>query len=53
MRSLQTKIDNYKKSVTKEQETNEDRADHDVLNKVEADINHVKKLIELSAAKRE
>ena len=51
VRSLQTEIDNYKKSVTKEQETNEELTM--MLNKVEADINHVKKLIELSAAKRE
>lgn len=51
MRSLQTEIDNYKKSITKEQERNEELTM--MVNKVEADINHVKKQIEVSAAKRE
>lgn len=44
-------IDNYKKSINKEQEKNEDLTM--MLNKLDADIEHTKKKIESSTIKRE
>ena len=49
LQSLETEIENYKKSITKEQERNEGLTM--MVNKVEADIAHVKRQIEASEAK--
>ena len=51
LRSLETEVDNYKKNITKEQERNEGLTM--MLNKVEADIAHIKRQIEASVAKLE
>lgn len=51
MRSLETEIDNYKKSVIKEQERNEELTM--MLNKLNADIEHIQKQIESSMMKKE
>lgn len=49
--SLETEIENYKKSITKEQERNEELTM--MLNKLNTDIEHVKKNIETSMVKKE
>ena len=51
LQSLETEVDNYKKNITKEQEKNEGLTM--MLNKVEADIAHIKRQIEASEAKLE
>lgn len=51
MRSLETEIENYKKSIIKEQERNEELTM--MLNKLNADIEHVKKNVEASMIKKE
>lgn len=51
VRNLETEIDNYKKSIIKEQERNEELTM--MLNKLSADIEHVKKQIETSMIKKE
>lgn len=51
LQSLETEVDNYKKNITKEQERNE--ALTMMLNKVEADVAHIKRQIEASEAKLE
>ena len=51
VRSMETEVENYKKNITKEQERNEQLTL--MLNKVNADIAHVKRQIEVSAMKRE
>ena len=49
--SINTELENYKKSIMKEQEHNEQLTL--LLNKIETDINYVIKQIELSTAKKE
>lgn len=51
LRSLETEVENYKKNITKEQERNEGLTM--MVNKVEADIAHIKRQIEASEAKLE
>ena len=51
MQSLNTEADNYKKSITKEQERNEELTM--LLNKVNADITHVTKQIEVSVHRKD
>lgn len=51
IRSLSTEVDNYKKSILKEEERNEELTM--MLNKVNADIAHVNKQIEASMAKKD
>lgn len=51
VRSLGTEADNYKKSILKEQEKNE--ALTMLLNKVNADIVHVSKQIEISVNRKD
>lgn len=51
LQSLETEVDNYKRNITKEQERNEGLTM--MLNKVEADIAHIKGQIEASEAKLE
>lgn len=51
MKSLETEIDGYKKSIQKEEEKNETLTM--VLNKAETDISVTKKLITQSQAKQE
>lgn len=51
IRSMETEMDNYKKSIVKEQENNEKLTL--LLNKIMADIMHVQSQIERSMAKRE
>ena len=48
---METEIENYKKSITSEQQRNEELTL--MLNKVGADISHVKRQLEASTAKRE
>lgn len=43
--------DNYKKSIIREEEKNEELTM--LLNKINADINHITKQIEISASKRD
>ena len=51
VRSLATEADNYKKSIIKEEEKNEELTM--LLNKVNADVAHVSKQIETSVAKKD
>ena len=51
IRSLDMEVDNYKKSIIKEEERNEELTM--LLNKVNADISHITKQIETSASKRD
>ena len=51
LRSLETEVENYKKNITKEQEKNEGLTM--MLNKVEADIAHIRRQVEASEAKLE
>ena len=51
LQSLETEVDNYKKNITKEQERNEGLTM--MVNKVEADIAHIKGQIDASEAKLE
>ncbi len=51
MRSLEAEIDNYKKGINKEQERNEELTM--MLNKLNADIGHIKKQIDSSMIKNE
>lgn len=49
--SMNTEVDNYKKSIIKEEERNEELTM--MLNKVNADIRHFTKQIENSVSKKE
>lgn len=51
IRSLGTEVETYKKSIIKEEEKNEELTM--LLNKVNADIGHVKKQIEVSLSKKD
>lgn len=51
IRSLDMEVDNYKKSIIKEEERNEELTM--LLNKITADINHITKQIEASVSKRD
>ncbi len=51
IRSLDMEVDNYKKSIIKEEERNEELTM--LLNKINADISHITKQIEASASKRD
>lgn len=51
LQSLETEVDNYKKNITLEQERNEGLTM--MVNKVEADIAHIKGQIDASEAKLE
>ena len=51
IRSLDMEVDNYKKSIIKEEERNEELTM--LLNKINADISHISKQIETSASKRD
>ena len=51
VRSLATETDNYKRSIVKEQEKNEELTM--LFNKINADISHVSKQIEISVGKKD